>query len=107
MTKVELLWFDGCPNHEPARAMLAEVLAEFARGTPVQDIDASDPATAQRLRFPGSPTIRIDDQDIEPEFSDPGDSTPRCRLFATPDGLRGVPPREWIEEAIRESVVRG
>ena len=104
MTKVELLWFDGCPSHEPARAMLEDVLAELAPGTPIEDIDASDPAKAERLRFPGSPTIRIDGHDIQPGFEDPGDYAPRCRVFPTPAGLRGVPPREWIEDAVRRSV---
>jgi hypothetical protein len=107
MTRAQLLWFDGCPNHGAARALLADVLAELAPGTPVEEIDASDPAVAERLRFPGSPTIRIDGRDIEPGFTDPGDHTPRCRLFPTPAGLRGVPPREWIEDAVRRSVERG
>ena len=107
MTKVELLWFDGCPGHEPARALLREVLAELAPGTPIEDIDASDPAVAERLRFPGSPTIRVDGRDIQPGFEDPGDYTPRCRVFPTPAGLRGVPPREWIEDAVRHSSPAG
>ena len=30
---IELLWFDGCPNHETARALLADVVAELMPGT--------------------------------------------------------------------------
>ena len=100
---VELLWFDGCPNHGAARALLAEVIAEVAPGTPVVEINASDPAVAQTHRFPGSPTIRVDGRDIDPDFRDPGDYTPRCRLFRTTEGMRGVPPRAWIEEAMRRT----
>jgi hypothetical protein len=100
MKRVEFLWFDGCPNHEPARALLDEVIAAIAPGTPVEAIDASDPEVAAAHRFAGSPTIRVDGVDIDPSFVDPGDYTPRCRLFRTPDGLRGVPPREWIEKAL-------
>lgn len=103
MTNVELLWFAGCPSHGPARALLADVLAALSPGTPVNDVDASDPDTAERLRFPGSPTIRIDGEDIQPGFKDPGDYTPRCRVYPTPAGLRGVPPREWIADAVRRS----
>jgi len=84
MTRVQFLWFDGCPSHGPARALLDEVIA----------------AVAVAHRFPGSPTIRVDGRDIDPNFVDPGDYTPRCRLFRTADGLRGVPPREWIEDAL-------
>jgi hypothetical protein len=103
MTRVEFLWFDGCPSHEPARALLDEVIAAVAPGTRVEAIDASDPDVAETHKFPGSPTIRVDGIDIDPTFVDPGDYTPRCRLFRTTDGLRGVPPRDWIEDALTRS----
>ena len=98
---VELLWFSDCPNHEHARRLLAEVIGEVAPGTPVRDIDATDPAAAEAHRFPGSPTIRVDGRDVDPSFADPGDYTPRCRIYWTVDGPRGVPDRAWIEDALR------
>jgi hypothetical protein len=97
---VELLWFSDCPNHVAARRMLEEAIAEVAPGTPIQDVDATDPVAAERVRFPGSPTIRVDGQDIDPTFVDPGDYTPRCRLYRTDDGLRGLPERSWIVNAL-------
>jgi hypothetical protein len=66
----------------------------------VEAINASDPEVAAAHRFPGSPTIRVDGIDIDPSFVDPGDYTPRCRLFRTAEGLRGVRSREWIENAL-------
>ena len=98
--RVELLWFDDCPNHDDARAMLREVLAERGESDGFEEIDASDPAVAERLRFPGAPTIRVDGADVEPNFEDPGDYTPRCRLYPTAEGLGCVPERSWIEAAI-------
>lgn len=98
--RIELLWFTGCPNHEPARELLHRVVDELAPGTPIVDIDASDPAVAAELRFPGSPTIRIDGRDVDPKYVDPGDYTPRCRVFWTDEGLRGLPERRWIEAAL-------
>ncbi len=100
MTRIEFLWFEGCPGYVPARALLDDVIAQLAPGTPVESIDASDPVVAQEHHFPGSPTIRVDGRDIDPDFRDTGDYTPRCRLYRTPDGLRGVPPRAWIEAAL-------
>ena len=88
---VELLWFQDCPSHPMARALLQEILAELAPGTPVHDLDVTDPSIARRQRFPGSPTIRIDGQDVDPSFQDPGDYTPRCRLYRTAAGLRRRP----------------
>lgn len=101
MKRVQFLWFDGCPGHVPARALLDEVIADVAPGTPVEAINASDPTVALTSQFPGSPTIRVDGMDVDPGFEDQGDYSPRCRLYRTPEGLRGVPPREWIEAALR------
>ena len=98
---VELLWFSDCPNHPAARALLEEVIADVAPGTPIRDVDATDPTTAASLRFPGSPTIRVDGRDVDPGYVDPGDYTPRCRLYRTTNGLRGLPERSWIEDALR------
>ncbi len=106
MLDVELLWFEDCPNHPAARELLREVLAERGLDTPVHEIDATDPAAAARLHFPGSPTIRVNGRDIAPGYVDPGDYTPRCRVYRTTAGLRGVPERVWIEAAIDEALAR-
>ena len=98
---VELLWFADCPNHPAARALLHEVVAEHAQGSVISDIDATEPSVAEQVRFPGSPTIRIDGRDVQPGFVDPRDYSPRCRLYPTQQGLARIPPREWIEAALR------
>jgi hypothetical protein len=99
--QVEFLWFEDCPNHDAARAMLHEVIDDVAPGTTVRDIDATDPEVARAHRFPGSPTIRVDGKDVDPTFIDPGDYTPRCRLFRTDSGIVRVPELQWIEDALR------
>lgn len=104
---VELLWFADCANHPAARMMLEEVIAEVAPGTPIRDIDATNPETAVSVRFPGSPTIRVDGRDVDPRYMDPGDYTPRCRLYRTSAGLRGLPERSWIEDALRRPSTLG
>ena len=102
--EVEMLWFRDCANYPAARGMLAEVIDELARGTPIREVDATDPVIAERVRFPGSPTIRVDGRDVDPTFVDPGDYTPRCRLYRTDAGLRGLPDRRWIEDALLTSI---
>lgn len=97
---VELLWFSDCANHPAARRMLQDVIDELAAGTAIRETDATDPAIAERIHFPGSPTIRVDGRDVDPTFVDPGDYTPRCRLYRTEAGLRGLPERGWIEDAL-------
>jgi hypothetical protein len=102
---VELLWFEGCANHPAAQRMLEEVIAEVAPGTAIYDVDATDPAVAEGVRFPGSPTIRVDGRDVDPTYTDPGDYTPRCRLYRTSAGLQGLPERRWIADALAAGTI--
>ena len=63
---IELLYFDGCPNHE---ALLAHVRELVDQVEPVPDVvlrRIADDRAAQRERFLGSPTVRVDGHDIEP-----------------------------------------
>ena len=101
---IQFLWFDGCPNHEAARQMLTEVLAEHGLHE-FEDIEASDSDVATQVRFPGSPTIRVDGIDVEPGFDDPEDYTPRCRVYFTSQGLKGLPERAWIVDLLRSREV--
>ncbi len=98
--RIEFLWFDDCPNHNAARSVLDAVLADRGIETLIESVRVSDLATGERVRFPGSPTIRVDGVDVDPGYVDEGDYTPRCRIYATSEGLRGVPERGWIEAAI-------
>jgi len=100
-TTAEPLWFDGCPNHVPARELLDEMIDGVAPGTPIIEIDASDPAVAATRRFPGPPTIRINGRDVDPRYEDISDYSLRYRMFWTDSGLSGTPARVWIRDALR------
>jgi hypothetical protein len=65
--RVELLYWDGDPSYMTARQRLVAVLTEDAFETSIQMIAVSSAADAEFLSFSGSPTIRIDGQDIYPE----------------------------------------
>lgn len=97
---IEFLWFQECPNHQAARELLREVLQSKGMPDDFEDVDTTDAAVAERLRSPGSPTIRVDGRDIEPGYVDQGDYSPRCRVYLTEEGMRGLPKREWIETAL-------
>ena len=64
----------------------------------VEDADA-----AEAERFLGSPTIRVDGEDVEPSASERTDYGLECRLYETPDGLRGVPADEWVLRALERA----
>ena len=98
--RAQLLWFADCPHHEAAESLLRATLDAHGIDTPIERIEVPDERTGRAVTFPGSPTIRINGRDIEPGWTPCTDCTPRCRLYPTPDGLRGLPPATWITDAI-------
>ena len=101
--KIEILYFEGCPNHEPADRAVREVLAELNVDAEITHVDVPDEATAARVRFPGSPTIRVDGEDVAPEEAN-GSYSLRCRIYQTSSGMTGLPDIEAIRAAIRRRV---
>jgi hypothetical protein len=101
--KVEVLYFDGCPNREALLARLRELLASTGVAADIEQVAVEDCDVAIRQRFLGSPTVRIDGQDVEPGAEQRRDFGIKCRLFATPDGLRGTPPDEWVLAALQHA----
>jgi hypothetical protein len=97
---VELFYFDGCPSHEPLVEQLPEILARAGVDARVELRRVESDEDAQRLRFLGSPTIRIGGRDIEPGAEQREDFGLKCRLYRTPSGLIGLPPEQWIFTAL-------
>lgn len=98
---IELLYFDGCPNHGALLARLQRLLASHGIESPVRLTEVIDDESAQRLRFLGSPSLRIDGRDVEPGADDRHGYAVQCRLYRTPDGLSGAPSEAWILTALR------
>jgi hypothetical protein len=97
--KVEVLYFDGCPTYETATKTLRAVLAEEGVEAEVELVAVNTDEEAQRLRFPGSPTIRVDGRDLFPA-GEREDWRLGCRVYATPEGLRGSPTAEMLRAAL-------
>ncbi len=104
--KVEVLYFDECPTYLEAETTLREVLDEEGIGAGVELVAVNTDEEAQRLRFPGSPTIRVDGRDLFPE-PEREDWRLGCRVYATPEGLKGSPTTEMLKDALTtEGVAR-
>ena len=97
--KVDVLYFDGCPSYGTAEKTLKEVLADEGIEAEVELVAVNTDEEARRLRFPGSPTILVDERDL---FPAPERKNWRlsCRVYATPEGLRGSPTWEMLREAL-------
>jgi hypothetical protein len=99
-SRVEILYFDGCPNHEPARALVERVAAEQRVEPAIELVEVVGPDAAADLRFLGSPTIRIDGRDVEPGAEERNEFVLSCRVYRTERGLAGQPDEEWIRDAL-------
>jgi hypothetical protein len=98
--KIEFLFWDGCPSHPEALELLHEVLDERGVAAQIELQEVFTDEDAMELAFPGSPTIRIDGRDVDPDgASEPPSLT--CRVYRLPDGRPSpVPSRQQLEEAI-------
>jgi hypothetical protein len=98
--RVEILYFDGCPNHEALLPHLRELARRAGRPVEIELRRIPDQTTAERERFLGSPTIRIDGRDVEPGADERNDFGLKCRLYRTSNGITGLPDSEWIVESL-------
>jgi hypothetical protein len=98
--KIELLFWAGCPSHPEAEAVLADVLRERGVDAPIERHEVLTQAEAEELAFPGSPTIRIDGSDVDPEGASARPAL-TCRIYHLPDGrVSPIPTREALEAAL-------
>ena len=100
--RVRFLYYEECPSYEQALERLREVMAEEGISRDVEVIEVETEERARQLRFVGSPTIRVDGQDID----SPGD--PRygltCRAYRLEDDrISPLPSREMIRHALRSA----
>ena len=93
--RVELLYFDGCPNWSVADERLADALrAARTDGVSVERRRVETIEDAEALGFLGSPTIRIDGTD--PFASGVERVGLACRVYATPAGISGSPTTDQL-----------
>jgi len=100
--KIEVLYFDGCPHYKPAVDLVLDVLKEEQVSAQVAEVNVGDPETAKATAFLGSPSIRVEGLDVEPEARAVRDYGISCRTYMTNGRIEGLPSRELIRSAIRE-----
>lgn len=95
--RVELLYFDGCPNWTVADTRLMEALGMVGRGdVPVERRHVGTVEEAAAVGFTGSPTVLVDGRD---PFATGGEQVGlSCRVYVTPAGLSGSPTiKQFVE----------
>jgi len=98
--KIEVLYVSNCPNHTVALERLRGILQAESFQKHVKEVLVRDAEMAQTLEFPGSPTIRINGQDVEPQSEKAAAFGLMCRLYS--DGS-GAPSEEKLRAAIEKA----
>ena len=96
---IELLYFDGCLSWQHTLADLQALLAEAGRDDEVRLVKVDTMEAAERLRFLGSPTVRVDGRDVESGIPAEGYGM-ECRIYWVDGKPVDTPPREWLARAI-------
>ena len=99
--RIEFLCWSDCPSHPEARQRLGEVLAELEVEAQVEEIEVLTDEVAARLAFPGSPTIRVDGEDVDPLGAEQMGTALTCRVYILEDGRYSpVPSKEMLRRAL-------
>jgi mercuric ion transport protein len=101
MPQIELIFDADCPNVTLAREQLSQALAIVGLPQHWKEWSSDHPERPERARGYGSPTILVEGQDV----SGAGqlDGTAGCRIYATTEGLRGVPTIKAIVSALDQA----
>jgi hypothetical protein len=96
---IELLFFDGCPGHQQLLPRIRELAHQAGGELVLRRVET--PAQAERERFLGSPTVRVNGRDVDPDAGERTDYGLKCRIYR-PDyrGQSQLPPEEWLRVAL-------
>lgn len=100
--RIELLVFDGCPNLEPARELFQAGMASLGIAGEVREIRVETPEAARQWDFPGSPTLRVNGEDVAP-LPEGFEPALGCRTYVVQGLRQGLPDAAWVLEALRKA----
>ena len=105
--KIEVLYFEGCPNHIPAMEIMREILKSLGREDEIHEVEVNTQAEAEAIGFVGSPSVRVNGTDIEPWARTANTFGLSCRTYLNGSSYSGVPSRELLRRALREGIREG
>jgi hypothetical protein len=97
--KIELLYCDGCPSWQTGLEKLRSAIKLEQGDDPVELVKVEDNSDAARQKFLGSPSFRINGQELWPEERESYSLS--CRIYTTPDGMKGWPSVEMLQEKLK------
>ncbi len=103
---VDVLHVEECPNYPEALALVERVRTELGIDVELRTTMIVDQAAAERARFPGSPTVRVDGRDVEPGSEPAAEYTVACRLYRHEHHLAGQPEERWVRDGLLRAAGR-
>lgn len=102
MLRVTFLYWEGCPSHEEALERVREAIRLEDVQASVEVVRVDTEEDAQRWKFPGSPTILVEGEDVAPREGVPSRLT--CRAYVLEDGrISPLPSVDQIRSALRRA----
>ena len=99
-TTIALFYFAECPNNEAAREIVERVADEAGAEIDLRLVEVGSAQDAERLRFLGSPSVRVNGRDIEPSADGRRSYVFACRVYRTELGVGGLPSERWVRAAL-------
>jgi len=93
--KIELIYFEGCPNAESARENLRQAILALDLPDDWQEWEQGDPQVPEYVKQHGSPTILVNGRDVTGDEAGVGGAA--CRAD-------GAPSADTIGAAIEEAL---
>jgi len=97
---VEILYTDECPFWMETLKLIEEVVNDLKTEVAIWKVKVSSEEDAKRLRFPGSPTVRINGVDIDPSAKE-AEGYIGCRIYMYKGGIYEFPSKEMIKSALQ------
>jgi len=101
--RILLVYHEKCPNFKNVLKDLKDALTEEKTNAQIQIVKLSNLQEAKNLHIVGSPTIRINNKDIDPSIKKSSNYSLKCRSYFYHGKITASPPKEFIIEAIRKA----
>lgn len=101
--QIEILYFEGCPHWRKAVEHIREVVVQagLEGSVSVETVPVETEEQAHRMRFLGSPTVRVDGHDVEGASQQRTDYGLQCRVYHQQGGrFSGLPSADLIRAAL-------
>ena len=97
---VEILVVEGCPHAEAAIDVVGTAAAPLGISPIVKLVEVFDLDCARAHSFVGSPTIRVNGQDVDPASHGGEAGSLACRVYLNGRVDEGIPEYRLVREAL-------